>query len=399
MKNILFVLRTYNDIDHIVPLIYKATKEGSYAYIIFTNKYDYKNDYRLQFLQKNFPNNIRIIFFSIYYKFTGSTNIFIRIIRRLIINKNRIKRIMKKYKINASVFEWGGTYAKDLRGFIFSASKELGIPTFCIPHGCNIYLNYDITNKIRKNKYENNIWPDFSKRNAFDYYVVQSVYHKKMIVKWGQNPKKSHAWGSLRFFPEWSKINKKICPQFFCHKKCGDNMIKIVIMLPHWEYNVYKDECLLLIKCLSKIKWIYLVIKDHTRGTGALPNSLRTVYKDKENVEFGLNGHSPALVAWADIIINFGSSIGLEALLQQKYLINPVYLHSNNTIFEKTGACYIANTQKDVLDIIIKVRNKTLSPINKKNITNIYKEIIYGGNENEYDVLSFYYKNICKGRK
>ena len=33
-------------------------------------------------------------------------------------------------------------------------------------------------------------------------------------IEWGQDPEKTFAWGSARYYPEWSKINLSICPKF-----------------------------------------------------------------------------------------------------------------------------------------------------------------------------------------
>ena len=50
--SILFLLRTYNDIDHIVPVIWKATNAGWATYFLFVDD-DYTNDYRIQFIVRN----------------------------------------------------------------------------------------------------------------------------------------------------------------------------------------------------------------------------------------------------------------------------------------------------------------------------------------------------------
>ena len=54
-KKILFLLRAYNDIDHIVPIIYKMNsleKDIDITVLIFNTENDFYFDYRLQFLNK-----------------------------------------------------------------------------------------------------------------------------------------------------------------------------------------------------------------------------------------------------------------------------------------------------------------------------------------------------------
>ena len=54
--------------------------------------------------------------------------------------------------------------------------------------------------------------------------------------------------------------------------------------------------------------------------------------------------HSPFLIRTSEIVINFGSSIGFEALRQKKLVINPTYLHDNRTFFDGSKAVYdVAN--------------------------------------------------------
>ena len=45
--NALFLLRTYNDIDHIAPIIWKAAKMGHKPFFLFVDK-RYDDDYRLR---------------------------------------------------------------------------------------------------------------------------------------------------------------------------------------------------------------------------------------------------------------------------------------------------------------------------------------------------------------
>ena len=88
-------------------------------------------------------------------------------------------------------------------------------------------------------------------------------------------------------------------------------------MLPHWIYNVDKEATLDLINKISNMENIYLIIKNHTRAdTGLFPKNIKV----NSNVEVNSNTNSTSLINWADIIINFGSSIGIEAIIKKKNL-------------------------------------------------------------------------------
>ena len=48
-----FFLRTFNDIDHISPLIWYFIQKGDNPLIIFLSSHPYQTDYRIQYLIKS----------------------------------------------------------------------------------------------------------------------------------------------------------------------------------------------------------------------------------------------------------------------------------------------------------------------------------------------------------
>ena len=95
----------------------------------------------------------------------------------------------------------------------FFAAKGTGVTTIALPHGCNLFLNPDVNLGYRWNA-QKGIAPDESDRNLFDYYIFQNPIRRDQCIKWGYDPIKTQAWGSCRFYPEWAKKNKEICPKF-----------------------------------------------------------------------------------------------------------------------------------------------------------------------------------------
>lgn len=398
-KQPLFFLRSFNDIDHITPVIWKFQQKAEKPVILFTSNYSYDNDYRIRFLKskgyveiyRHAPGVLTKLQNKIRNKIGKRIKKSGIVYETLLLNINRQKRFLEEKNIYTCIFEWGELRS---RGPVvekyFYAAKSLGIPTFSIPHGCNIYLN-TVVNKRDRELQAQGIKHDLSARNEFDYYVVQSSYHRAQKLEMGLSPEKSYAWGSTRFYPEWQKINISLCSPFST-KKDDTGKVKVIFMLPHWDYNVDKTSCLELIAKIAKNQNIYLIIKDHTRGkTGGLTSEERQYFSSYPNVEADVSAHSPALIAWADTVINFGSSIGIEALLQNKALINPFYLHTNKTIFEQTGAALNAASHEDVLSFISMIENGQAVEIADANKEKLYKEIIYGGKE-RFDVLDYYYQ-------
>lgn len=421
MGKTLFVLRTFNDIDHISPVIWKFIRKNETQVVLFHSSYNYKEDYRIEFLQKGgkleiyqipdlaFERNscmlgsikprsvLKKIKTKLYLRKRDKESLIGKLYRRCFFDCSYEMEWLRNKNITASVFEWNSATGRgEVLERFFYASKSLGIPTFSIPHGCNIYLNSDIHEAYRK-KMAKGQMPNFVSRNEFDYYVVQSKYHLEHMVRFGMNRSKINAWGSTRYFPEWQQINLKLCPKFKPTKSTADRL-KVVFMLPHWNYNVFKQKTLNLLDELSKLSWIHLVIKDHTRGSvGLLPVDYQNKYDAVDNVEVNVDAHSPALIQWANAVINFGSSIGLEALLQDKALIHATYLDSNLTIFEVTKSALIANNNNEVISSLEALNKGSQIHIPKKNIEAIFRSIIYGG-MNPHDVLEYYYDQIKSKR-
>ena len=63
---VLFLLRSYNDIDHITPIIWKCSQSGSVCYFMFVDS-EPKNDYRINFIKKNGAINIQSKIINFYH--------------------------------------------------------------------------------------------------------------------------------------------------------------------------------------------------------------------------------------------------------------------------------------------------------------------------------------------
>ena len=55
---ILFLLRAYNDIDHISPIIWKSATAGCHVFFVFVGR-DYSDDYRIKFVAAQGARQIR----------------------------------------------------------------------------------------------------------------------------------------------------------------------------------------------------------------------------------------------------------------------------------------------------------------------------------------------------
>ena len=80
-------------------------------------------------------------------------------------------------------------------------------------------------------------------------------------------------------------------------------------------------------------------------------------------------------------------------MLQNKPLINPYYLHSNRTIFEKFNAALNASNEDEVIKYIDEIIDGTATEIDQNNKERLLFEVVYG-RKNDCNNLDYYYNQI-----
>jgi hypothetical protein len=407
----LFFIRAYNDLDHFSPIIAEFLKQDEEPIIITYAGLDLSQDYRVQYLRslgeikiEHMPdekyiasvrtNNIVQKILAILYSIKrGRSNLIGKIYRKLFFDCTYETNYLRTHSISACIFEWGTPFVRgELIERFFVAAKGLGLKTIAIPHGLNVFLNSDVTRGYRKT-FNKGILPDNRDRSLYDYYVLQNPTRRDGWIKWGYDPVKTQAWGSPRFYPDWAKTNKLICPQYSPLFDAA-NKVKVVFMQFQKEYNIDKDAIRKTLKTLSNNPNVCLVVKDSTRQGKEYFNQAKLSDELGDGlVEWcGNEVHSPWLIDWADCVIVFGSSIGVEVLLQDKILINPLYLHTNKTLYEYYSASHDVNSDEELIALMDKISNNNV-PDKKAGITALLKEVVYAGRE-QYDVPNYYYKKI-----
>ena len=285
--------------------------------------------------------------------------------------------------------EWGDPVGRDVRGSVFAAADALSIPVFVIPHGFSIFLNSDVNSYIKSIKRRTGRWPDFSGRDRCEAYVVACPHQKNMAVEWGMSPEKLRVMGSLRFDPIWQSRLLEWLPDF-SPAEIPDGSAKVALMLPHWSYNVDRSATLSLAHAIADLPGVSLVVKGHTRGSGALTEAERYDLVKKRNVFIaGEEDHSPAIVRWAGTVVSFGSSISIEALLQGKRLINPAFCHSNKTIFDSSPAIVTTRNKRETIEAIQEGEVHVVSP------RDLLDYCVYG-ELGTHDVLESYWRMVTR---
>lgn len=410
-KRVAFFVRAYNDADHFVPLIAEFILKEENPLVVINTDLDIDNDYRFNYLKTLGNFEVFRDPDEEYIKFSKKNGFIHNILQKFYLLKRNRKSLLgrihrylfysckdqieflRSKNVSICAFEWSTPYARgELVEKYFFAAKGIGITTIAIPHGCNIFLNSDVTSAYRGLVQKGKI-PDQSDTKLFDYYIFQNPMRRDGWIKWGFDPMKAQAWGSLRFYPDWALKNREICPKFK-FKEDSSEKIKIVFMQFQKEYNLKNELIFDTLKKISFLDNILLTVKDATREgkeyydrnkkANTLGNSLVGWY--------GNEVHSPALVDWADIVIVIGGSIGIEAILQNKTLIYPLYLNTNSTLYEYFEAAYCPETYEELKNLLIdKINGKDLPEL--KGAKELIKEIVYAGKE-RFNVPQKYYEQF-----
>ena len=247
-----------------------------------------------------------------------------------------LKKEQKDGKIGLKivVFDWTSIYFTQK---IVEISKSKGFTTISLPHGdrphyslleTNEALNYDCLKSYEPMK-------------IFDYIVLPNELNAKRYERF-ISPEKLKVLGSPRYCQEWMKILPNFIPEFKDDK--GKGKLKIVFFLRNMGYPIFWDEVGRTIKLIMQFENIYLIVKHHPRNRDAkgLTNRLLTKYPElKQNLNNNLkfmyeNVNSSSLLNWADLILDIGTSVTWDALLQNKPVLMIEYLSANYSTFSQS---------------------------------------------------------------
>ena len=349
----LFILNNFNDVDHTAPLLFRLLELNAKVTVLSLGVYALDTDPRIIELSKD--SGFTISRLRLLENIQRFSSIFAKILREILFNPIVALAYVLRYQFSACIYTWCNPDAKGFQTKLFRAAKVLNIPNVCLPHGQNIFLNFDVNNYLADYFSKNGCWPDFSSRNQFNLYVVQTEHHRNWNIHWGLDPETIVAWGSMRFSKTWIRRHTDFFSPYIGPTIGSNSPLRIVFFIPHWHYNVDVSNTMLLLREIAAVENIALAIKGHTRGD-SVDNAENHCLIDRRNVDSNATAASSSLIVWADIVINFGSSIGLEAIVTGKPVINPIFLHTNRTVFDYSNAVYDAFTVPDVMRLIEEIK-------------------------------------------
>lgn len=346
------IFRHYNDVDHMVPIAQVLLDEGFLVRAVVTSSIDFVKDPRTQCLQEAENFSIHEVGWlslqwsrAVWNRYVSDS--FLDQIRLRLVPIPRLLRTTSGNPIAALIHDFGGT-----ERWGFHAARSKGIPNICVPHGYNIFKNFDVTRQIR----QKGGWHSYANRSAFDAYVTNSKRHRSQLITQGLDFSVCIALGSTRFDRQYSAINLARMPAFDWPDGVRDgSSLRVVYFEPHKDYNVNHFEHIEMLQAMCGIHRVSVVIKAHTRSGSSISARDRVALESHGAVFAERGAESPAIVRSADVVVCFGSSIGIEALLQRKPLINPSFAHSNSSIFDDPAIAMQARTLPQLVALLNKV--------------------------------------------
>ena len=361
-QTILFLFRTYNDIDHIVPVAWKVVNSGASVAFLFVSS-DLSHDYRIEFLVQAGARKLESKLIRRYFE-NIRNKIPVYVLKRLIdvaLAHTAGRSLLKNNSVTTIVNEWSGPVGNQMAEFFIRPGRARGIPIMAFPHGHRIEINWDMNPVVSDTIKKTGKPPSLAERNLYTWYVVQNVSAKQFGIDSAIREEKLKVIGSARYSQEWHKINLQLsCSR--TRNPPSSQHFRVAFFLRHWEYHIDRGKCLELLGKIGDIPRLELIIIGHTRGRaiGGLTTKEEKTFVGKKNITYVSAGdQSTSLIADSNMVVAYGTSIAFEALLQNVVICNPTFLTSNETIFNGSGVVYDATTIEDTIGFIDNQMNKT----------------------------------------
>jgi hypothetical protein len=403
---LIFFINKFNDIDHIVPIVYKLSKDTNKTIHVFCINpfFDISNDYRLNFLKNDIGVNVEYIYKSLNkFSFSGILSYFLckdtgkkfsslivilsnkwkwlsKIIFERIYGEKWCRNFLNKYNSHLLILD-GTTAASKTYNFaaIETIADEKLIPKISIPHGVPLFSQHP--------KSYDNAKAGINKNNC-DLIVSASNRWMQECIEFGISPEKLKVIGVARHCKEWENILQDIVPWDQSLDSTPQEKLKVVYMdMGPDRYDEFKPIAEETLRIINSLDFVHLLFKPHTRSNRAnldLPFNVENVHH--------INSHN--LIKWADVVIGMSSSIILGVLMQNKVYISPTYFRKVEMIYEEHGACWAVDSPEELKKALVSLKEKpSFKPYSQENINNFLTEIIYAG-EKDKDVLESYKKVI-----
>ena len=409
--NILFLVRRYNQLDHIAPIIYRLTQDTGHQSLLFTINPSLRlsEDYRARYLVEKCGAVVDSIYRHPIPKssrtdrsdklmWTPGMNFVRRLVARVdtkhsflwrIFSEAWARQLLRNLQVEALVVDWQkpGRH-RSLQ--VLSAARQLGVPVIAVPHAIPLQANDLITSRQAKRGAPGSY--EFNSR-FFDLIIAPHEQFAKRLIRGAIPHTKTRVAGSARFCDEWKSILRTIGP----HRQPVDQDRRVrstlnVVFFDHdRKYRIDPKIVESAVDRVSRVASVNLVVVPGVGSHQLSPEKSRHAYA------IGQSTDALALIEWSDVVMTTTSSIVIDAILLDKIFIYPKYFHLNEMIFEEYQFCRTALDDDQLVKMLEEIWEtdieKRVPLAHNQSAKRFITEVVYGGKPDR-DVLTNYKKCI-----
>jgi len=351
---IVFHLNYMNSVDHLTPIIWgileKYPEYNVLAYDMNNNEFDFRVKFlktfdRFYYKKKTIYDETRRYFFlnSRLMLFLSSYEFFIPF-HKLMMKYFIPNRLFNQFNISCLIYDWGCAGRINYFDGIYSE-----IPILSLPHGTSITKEIGFAIGTTKN----DIMREFISQNIFDLHAVQTANEMEKFLELGVDKSIISNFGSQRFSLEWINIQASFLPDYSSTFSTS-NKTKCLFFLAGLNYGGNRIKLIRLINELLKLKKINLILCVRPDVIKDLGIDMKKIINNDAIIDF--KTPPPSLIDWSDVVINFGSSIVIEAILKKKKVIDLTFFQENQTsVFSGLGVAEETNSVDEVLHLISEI--------------------------------------------
>jgi hypothetical protein len=201
-------------------------------------------------------------------------------------------------------------------------------------------------------------------------------------------------WGSLRWATEWFEKNRSLVPEFTWPEQT--DRVKVLLMVPKWANRVHEEEAVDLVRQLTHLEEVSVALMGHPRKKeGSVGPLLAAPGIDWDRLHDVSGTNSVSAIAASDVVIDAGSSIGIEVVMQGKVLLNPAYIHELTTLFDTIDdVAVVAGSTAEAVEYLREHAAGRPHRPPADATSQLLCEAVYGSREAPFDVLDEYSTRI-----
>ncbi|MFC1833544.1 hypothetical protein ACFL2Q_02265 [Thermodesulfobacteriota bacterium] len=330
-KKVLFFLRSHNDIDHMTPVIWKwASTADVPSVVILVNPRETLDDYRIRLLQSVENLEIRLLDEVSAVSVTEYAGAAVK--EGEAWADQLLQATMGDVDKGLVVFDWISDIPVPYRDFatnVVKVARDCALIPVSLPHGdephyCKMILrdrlSYDEMEIYTRTK---------------DLFDKIAVPNELCAVRFRSDSggDKVRILGSPRYNDEWLTIVHEQLSRY--EDSSTDGKLKILLFMRPIVYPIFWEEVVRTIRLLARFSAVHLILVHHTRGRP--PPDLFRLYPDlapRREADLDVIAgdiQSTALIRWADVILDLGTSAVFEAIKLDKPVLELEYLHATYT--------------------------------------------------------------------